>query len=54
VAEPLSARNKIPAGPNVIGPADCRSADPGRSPYSLIATSPHISGRTFPADGHLL
>ena len=38
-AETLSARNKIPSGPNVIGPADRMSAAPARKPYSLIATS---------------
>ena len=38
-AETLSARNRIPAGPNVIGPADRTSAVPIFNPYSLIATS---------------
>ena len=40
VAAALSARNKIPAGPNVIGPAERRLTRPGFNPNSLIGP-PH-------------
>ncbi len=35
-AAPLSARNKIPAGPNVMGPADSISTEPLCKPYVPI------------------
>src|ERR1700733_9860106 len=48
-AAALSARNKIPSGPNAIGPADPMSAVPACSPYSLCSFTSSSSCKRQPS-----